>query len=181
MASLLILGRDRLSHPDSICVLPERLPPLGKIGQSAEGGIALDDLAETDGETVLWPIGRAAEELPVALIIVADEEDRMILVDDGLGRERGPILALVERPRAVVGQQGLEVFEARDELGMPRISASRIRPDALEDRELVALVEPACKAEMVPVVLSLHLAEADGITFQDDAGLVPDLRIGCHP
>ena len=29
------------------------------------------------------------------------------------------------------------------------------------------------KAEMVPVVLSLHLAEADGITFQDDPGLVP--------
>ena len=98
MASLPILGRYRLSHPGSICVLPECLPPFGEIGQPGKAGIAVDHLAETDGETIFRQIGATTEELPVSIRIVADEGDRMILVDDRLGRERGPILALVERP-----------------------------------------------------------------------------------
>lgn len=43
-------------------VVASRPPPLGKIGQLADGGIAVEHVAETDDETILRLIGRAAED-----------------------------------------------------------------------------------------------------------------------
>ena len=77
-ASLTIPRRDRLSHPGSTRVLPDGFPPLGKIGQRGEAGIAVQHVAETVEETFFRQMGRATEKVPLTFLIVADEEDRMI-------------------------------------------------------------------------------------------------------
>src|SRR5271155_3012499 len=99
---LRIPRRNPFSDPGSTNVIPSGSPPLEEISQLADGGVAVDDLAETDVESILRLIGRAAEELPVAVLIVANEENGTPLVDNGLRREDGPIPALLERPRAIV-------------------------------------------------------------------------------
>jgi hypothetical protein len=92
--SLPVPGRDRLAYPGSPIVGAGRHPPLREVGQLADRRIVVEHAAETDGETLLRPIGRAAEDLPVAILFMGDEQDGMAFADDGLCREDGPILAM---------------------------------------------------------------------------------------
>ena len=124
---------------------------------------------------VLGLIGRTAKELPIAILIVRDEQDRVRSIQDSCGSEDRTVFALVEGPRPVSGKDRLAALERSGKIGMPRIPALPIGPYALQDREVITLVEPPCITKVFPIEVRLDLPKDAQVPFENLVTLTPSL------
>lgn len=85
---------------------------------------------------------------------------------------RSSILARMKTPQRDVRQERLKRSKVRVEALVPRISVLRIRPNALQDRERVRMVEPECIAEVLLIVSLLHGAKAHAVVLKNIIRLV---------
>src|SRR5581483_7344495 len=92
-----------LAHPGRGGIIAVGAPAFGQVGDLGQAGVALQDLAQSHDAAVTGAVRGAAEELPVPVLVVADQQDRVVGLQHWPGREGGAVLPLVERPGPFVG------------------------------------------------------------------------------
>ena len=162
--------------PRLIRSFPGSLRPNCQVRHFCDRRVLRNEGGQRHDAAVLGLIGRTAKELPIAILIVRDEQDRVRSIQDSCGREDRTVFALVEGPRPVSGKDRLAALERSGKIGMPRIPALPIGPYALQDREVITLVEPPCITKVFPIEVRLDLPKDAQVPFENLVTLTPSLR-----
>lgn len=93
-----IIDRSVASVPRAADEVTESLPPFGKIGNLSESHVVLECATETNKPAVLVVIRGAAQELPVAFLVVTHHQHRESILEDFGRGEGGSTNRTRERP-----------------------------------------------------------------------------------